>query len=93
MKRFAIICLGTLLGSCNATTKDGAPVILDGSMMGMVREINDPGSTYRSRQAADDRKCREYGFKPGTEAYGNCRLQLDQIRATEEAAYITARPR
>ncbi len=41
------------------------------------------------RAAADakaDAKCRELGFKPGTEGYGNCRLQLEQIRATNRAA-------
>ena len=39
-----------------------------------------------ARAAADNAKCRELGFKPGTEAYGNCRLQLEQIRATKQAA-------
>ena len=37
----------------------------------------------QTQRAADDAKCRELGFKPQTEAYGNCRLQLEQIRATE----------
>ncbi len=36
--------------------------------------------------AADHAKCAELGFKPGTEEYGNCRLQLEQIRATHAAA-------
>jgi hypothetical protein len=40
--------------------------------------------------AADDAKCRDYGFTPGTEGYGNCRLQLDQIRATKAAAASAA---
>jgi hypothetical protein len=44
----------------------------------------------RKQQAAthsqDDAKCRELGFQPKTEAYGNCRLQLEQIRATQNAA-------
>jgi len=55
-------------------------------MTGALKEIADPGSTYRARDAADDAKCQQYGFKPATEAYGNCRLQLDQIRATKQAA-------
>ena len=37
-----------------------------------------------SRVAEDDAKCREFGFEPGTEAYGFCRLQLEQIRAIED---------
>jgi hypothetical protein len=36
--------------------------------------------------AADDAKCQGYGFKPGTEPYGNCRLQVEQIRATQQVA-------
>jgi hypothetical protein len=32
---------------------------------------------------------RELGFKTGTEAYGSCRLQLEQIRATKAAAAAT----
>ena len=39
--------------------------------------------------AEDDAKCREFGFEPGTEAYGFCRLQLEQIRAIEDAAILT----
>lgn len=84
MQRLAIVCVGVLLGACNATTKDGTPIVRDGTLTTFIRETTSPGSTYKSRQAADDRKCREYGFKPGTEAYGNCRLQIDQIRATNE---------
>lgn len=35
------------------------------------------GALYgRSTQAIDDEKCRDFGFQPGTEGYGNCRLQL-----------------
>lgn len=35
--------------------------------------------------AEDDENCRELGFEPGTEAYGNCRLKLKEIRAQERA--------
>jgi hypothetical protein len=44
------------------------------------------------RRAADDAKCKDLGFTPGTEARGNCRLQLEQIRATNNAD-ATARDR
>jgi hypothetical protein len=33
--------------------------------------------------AADNQECIELGFEPGTEAYGNCRLKLREIRAME----------
>ncbi len=39
-----------------------------------------------ARAAADEVKCRELGFKPGTDGYGNCRLKLDEIRAIKNAA-------
>lgn len=41
--------------------------------------------TKAEREAADSAKCVELGFKPGTEGHGNCRLQLEQIRATKQA--------
>ena len=36
-------------------------------------------------EAEDDRNCQELGFEPGTEAYGNCRLKLREIRTKERA--------
>jgi len=39
-----------------------------------------------AREAEDDRQCVELGFEPGTDAYGNCRLQLLEIRALEDQA-------
>lgn len=39
-----------------------------------------------ARAAADDQECRELGFRPGTEAYGDCRLRLREIRAQQEHA-------
>jgi hypothetical protein len=38
------------------------------------------------QRCIDDRKCRQLGFTPGTEGFGNCRLQLEQIQATRAAA-------
>ena len=46
---------------------------------------------FKSVEARDDAKCRELGFEPGTEAYGNCRLQLEQIHAIERAAQKSRR--
>ncbi len=34
---------------------------------------------------ADDRHCRELGFELETEPYGNCRLKLKEVRASQEA--------
>jgi len=54
-------------------------------MRGFFRELTDPGSLQRSRAAEDDAKCRNYGFRPQSEAYGNCRLKLEEIRAIRES--------
>lgn len=34
------------------------------------------------RNAKDDQKCQSYGARPGTDAYVNCRAQLDSARTT-----------
>ncbi|MGB3809935.1 MAG: hypothetical protein WA943_07535 [Parvibaculum sp.] len=36
-----------------------------------------------AQQQADARECQNYGFKPGTESFGNCMLKLKEIRAQE----------
>ena len=40
-------------------------------------------------RAVDDAKCHEYGFEQGTEAYGNCRLKLEEIRALRQSRSAT----
>lgn len=35
------------------------------------------------QEAADQAQCQRLGFKPGTEAFGNCMLKLVEIRAEE----------
>ena len=87
MRTIATVCLALALAGCAANWET------DGTLTGFVEEVANPGSTYKARQAAEkarqaagDRKCRELGFKPDTDAYGNCRLQLEQIRATRQAA-------
>ena len=42
-----------------------------------------------------DQKCRSFGAQPGTEAYVNCRVQLEQVAAVQEqtAAAQNARAR
>ena len=82
MKAIATLCLGLALAGCTAMPENlylSAP-----ERMQRERERLRP-----AREAADDVKCRQFGFKAGTEAYGNCRLKLEQIRATEAAAAQT----
>ncbi len=92
MRNIAMIFLGLALAGCSMTAKDGTPIVRegpfpgDGSLIGTVKELADPGSTYRQRTAADDTKCRALGFKVGSDAFANCRLQLETARVAERRA-------
>ncbi|MCE9650716.1 MAG: hypothetical protein K8R18_13935 [Parvibaculum sp.] len=44
----------------------------------------DPAAEQARLDAVDNQNCVDLGFKPGTEAYGNCRLKLKEIRAKQE---------
>jgi hypothetical protein len=44
----------------------------------------DPAAEQARLDAIDNQNCVDLGFKPGTEAYGNCRLKLKEIRAKQE---------
>src|SRR5258708_15773473 len=86
MKSIAAACLGLVPAACSMTAKDGTPIVReglfpgDGSLVGTITELADPGSTYKQRTAAADAKCRELGFKAGSDAFANCRLQLETAR-------------
>jgi hypothetical protein len=82
-----IACLGLALAGC-APKPPVAPGVQD-TFINRLLGPPIPVQTELARQAGvgaanaeDDAKCRELGFTPQTEAYGNCRLQLEQIRAT-----------
>jgi hypothetical protein len=88
MRTLVALFAGLVLASCNATTKDGTPITTDGSLVGFVQEAADPGATYKRRQALDDAKCSDYGFKPGSQGYADCRLKLEHIRASDQVRVI-----
>lgn len=48
----------------------------------------------RLQEEADIATCRSYGLRPGSEAFGNCRLQLDLARQQQYNSYYAypARP-
>jgi hypothetical protein len=60
MRVISTMFLGLLLVGCSMTAKDGAPIVRegplpgDGSMIGTIRELENPGSTYKHREAIDD---------------------------------------
>lgn len=45
---------------------------------------SDPAAEQARLDALDHKDCVELGFEPNTEAYGNCRLKMKEIRAKEE---------
>ncbi|MBX3447735.1 MAG: hypothetical protein KF765_13355 [Parvibaculaceae bacterium] len=45
---------------------------------------SDPAAEQARLDAIDHQNCTELGFQPNTEAYGNCRLKMKEIRAKEE---------
>jgi len=45
----------------------------------------------RQLDAYDDAQCQQLGFRPGSEAYGNCRLKMREIRA-KEGSYNNGQP-
>lgn len=79
---FAGYCAMLIVGgvTCRAD-----PLVGDGTMRGFFRELSSPGSLQKSKDLADDAKCRDLGFKPQTEGYGNCRLKLEEIRAIKRS--------
>jgi hypothetical protein len=77
MRAITVACLGLGLAACSGPGSLPAP---DGSLRGVIQDMQRPGERQAAQRAADDAKCREFGFTPGTDAYGNCRLQLEQSR-------------
>ncbi len=39
-------------------------------------------------RAADNGRCRSYGFRPGTDAYSQCLLDIDLNREAQRRAYL-----
>lgn len=56
-----------------------------GLSMGISACATDPGAEQARLNAIDNQNCIDMGFKPDTEAYGNCRLKLKEIRAQQAA--------
>lgn len=56
-----------------------------GALMLLTACASDPAAEQARLDAIDNQNCTDLGFKPGTEPYGNCRLKLKEIRATQAA--------
>lgn len=46
----------------------------------------DPAAEQARLDAIDHKNCVDLGFEPNSEAYGNCRLKMKEIRAKEEGS-------
>lgn len=83
-----LLLLSLILTGCVST---GGEPPRRGTITGFLTEVAQPGAIQQAESAIDDKKCREFGFQPGTDVYGQCRLKLEQIRATREAGPVLVR--
>ena len=56
-----------------------------GLMMSACTTEADRAAERARLDAIDHQNCLDLGFRTGTEAYGNCRLKMREIRARQEA--------
>jgi hypothetical protein len=85
MRVMGIVALGAALGGCAAA---GGP----GTLSGMVTEAVTPGARDAYEAAQDDKKCRSFGYAPEVSSYyGQCRMQLQQMRASSAPAVVVVR--
>ena len=56
-----------------------------GALMLLAACASDPAAEQARLDTIDHQNCTDLGFKTGTEPYGNCRLKLKEIRATQAA--------
>jgi len=70
--------LASILTGCADVADNGAPI---NNAINLGVDLASPGARAAARAAADDTKCRSFGFVPQTEGYANCRLELERLRA------------
>jgi hypothetical protein len=83
MRTIAIMSLAVAVTGCS-----GGPPARDGTIGAIIQDTQRPGDRQAAWRTIDDAKCRDFGFKPGTDAYGNCRLQLEQMRVPKSAVEV-----
>ena len=84
MRTSIVVVLGLGLSGCSAADPR--------SLTGMVTETVSPGTHDAYEAAQDDKKCRSFGYAPETSnSYGQCRMQLQQLRANSAPAVVLVR--
>lgn len=97
MRGIATTWLALALAACSSTAKDGTPIVRegplpgDGTLTGTISELSNPGSTFKKREAEDNLRCQQLGFKASSEAFSNCRLQLQKDRKADRRAFQARR--
>ena len=87
--RFATVVVGCLvLSGCASVADNGSPV---SNMVGMVTDAVEPNAREEFRAKQDDAKCRDFGYQPQTEAYGRCRMELEQLRVGARPVTVQVR--
>jgi hypothetical protein len=72
------------LGGCAAAQPD--------SLIGIATEATSPGAREAYEAAQDDKKCRSFGYSSeASQFYGQCRMQLQQLRAASKPAVVVVR--
>ncbi|MEQ9518295.1 MAG: hypothetical protein RLN89_02520 [Parvibaculum sp.] len=59
-------------------------VSLLGGLLTACASAEDRAREQALHDRTDHQHCLDLGFEPNTEAYGNCRLKLKEIRASEK---------
>jgi hypothetical protein len=66
------------------------PLIIALPLISLSACANDSAQLAANAQAEDDAKCRSYGVAPGSPAYVQCRMNLDNQRAALARAAVGA---
>jgi hypothetical protein len=84
---------GLLIGVASALVLSGCAAARPDSLVGIATETVAPGTRAAYEAAQDDKKCRSFGYslEGSKDAYGQCRMQLQQLRAQSEPTVVLVR--
>jgi hypothetical protein len=79
--------------TASALVLSGCAAAGPNSIVGIATETVSPGARDDYEAAKDDKKCRSFGYSPDTsrDGYGQCRMQLQQLRAQSNPAVVVVR--
>ena len=86
MRPFLIIAMLTALGGCSEVWSHRPDCIFgfrsDDCAPGTVgyQQVEQAQAQARANAANDEAKCQSFGFRPGSDSYAQCRMNLDSQR-------------